>query len=77
MKRGGVQRLTIPILSANFLLVGRVSLLTSVPSGYTRKHNGVFSLSASRAREAREMDSCFLSDAQERAKKMNLKNCMP
>ena len=43
---------TIPILSANFLLTGLVSLLTKVPSGYSKKQNGLSSFLASLPRDA-------------------------
>ena len=39
-------RRTMPILSAYFLLNGRVSLLTSVPSGYKMNVRGVSCFSA-------------------------------
>jgi len=71
------QALTMPIFSAYFLLLGLVSLLTSVPSGYKMKHNGFPSLSASLPRDARSVASCLRSDAHERARKIKLKNCMP
>ena len=69
--------LTIPILSANFLLWGRVSLLTRVPSGYNMKQRGFPSFSASLPRNAKWVANCCRSEAQERARKMKLKNCMP
>ena len=69
--------LTIPILSANFLLWGRVFLLTRVPSGYNMKQRGFPSFSASLPRNAKWVANCCRSEAQERARKMKLKNCMP
>ena len=69
--------LTIPILSANFLLWGRVFLLTRVPSGYNMKQRGFPSFSASLPRNARWVANCCRSEAQERARKMKLKNCIP
>ena len=64
--------LTIPSLSANFLLIGRVSLLTSVPSGYKMKVRGVCLVCASLPNHASELARCSRSAAQERLKKMNL-----
>lgn len=62
----------MPSLSAYFLLIGRVSLLTSVPSGYRMNVKGEFSFSARRASQERPADSCRRSEAQERARKMKL-----
>lgn len=70
-------QLTIPILSANFLLIGRVSLLTRVPSGYKMKANGVSSRSAVVPNFDRLADNSRRSDAQERARNIKLKNCIP
>ena len=69
--------LTIPILSANFLLWGRVFLLTRVPSGYNMKQRGFPSFSASLPKNAKWVANCCRSEAQERARKIKLKNCMP
>lgn len=68
---------TIPILSANFLLIGLVSLLTSVPSGYNMNVKGVSCCSACRPKNANSFTRYSRSDAHERAKNMKLKNCIP
>lgn len=68
---------TIPILSANFLLMGLVCLLTKVPSGYNKKQNGLFSFLASLPKDASWEASWTLSAAHDLARNMKLKNCMP
>lgn len=67
---------TIPILSANLLLTSLVSLLTKVPSGYSKKQNGLFSFLAFLPRDARWEASWTLSAAHDLARNMNSKNCM-
>lgn len=70
-------RLTMPILSANFLLRGFVSLLTNVPSGYRMNVNGESCVSARRPSHDRLEERWRRSDAHERLRKMKLKKRMP
>lgn len=69
--------LTIPTLSANFLLIGLVCWLTSVPSGYKMKQRGLSSSSARLPNAARLEAKSTRSEAQERERKMNLNSCIP
>jgi hypothetical protein len=64
--------LTIPILSAYFLLIGRVFGLTSVPSGYRMNVRGMSCSCARLPSQARRFARYRLSDAHERAKKIKL-----
>ena len=68
--------LTIPILSANFLLWERLFLVRRVPSGIIKKQRGFPSFSASLPRNARWVANRRRSEAQERARKRKLKNWM-
>lgn len=61
---------TTSVFSANFLLTGRVSLLTSVPSGNIRSANGVPNERARIAVRANFRVNSFRSEAQERERKM-------
>jgi hypothetical protein len=70
-------KLTIPILSANLLLIGLVVSLTSVPSGYIMKQRGSFSSSTRFPKVARLEAKRTRSEAQERERKIKLKRCIP
>ena len=64
--------LTIPILSAYLLLMGRVFGLTRVPSGYRMNVRGISCSCARVPSQARRFTRYRLSDAHERAKKIKL-----
>jgi hypothetical protein len=72
-----IAKLTILVLSANFLLIGLVISLTSVPSGYIMRQRGLSSSSALFPRVARLEAKRTRSEVQERERKIKLKSCIP
>jgi hypothetical protein len=68
---------TIPILSAYFLLMGLVSQLTNVPSGNSINVRGLSFCSACLPSDANRDARYNPSEAQDRARKMKSKNCIP